>query len=473
MNPTLTDASLDVPAIQESLAYLEQQLTQVLIEDGYGDLAKAFQQAQPNGHIQLAKVYSLFFQLLNVAEELAVVRHRDQLEETEGYDRVSGLWGHTFQSWKSEGISETEALERIKSTAIEPVFTAHPTESKRTTVLEQLNALFDAFAAFKNTLATGEKEQAERKIKATLHRLWLTGEVYLAKPTVADELRNIVHYLSRTLPAALEKTDFRFVEAWKKAGWQTDIESMWRTWPQVTFGDWVGGDRDGHPFVTDAVTTSTLRELRKTSLGLVRSRLVTLAKQLSFSETMVPPPADFGQLIQERAQQFGEAGARALGRNRQEPWRQWANLLIAQLPVSEAGELHEGEGRYTKADDLVADLASLMDALHQANVATLARTEILPVIRLVQTFGFHLAHLDVRQNSRFHDLAITQLMQAAHIRNADSFATWSEIDRLRFLEDELRSPRPFTADVSRLGEEAKQAVRTLQSLRQHRDAFGG
>jgi phosphoenolpyruvate carboxylase len=473
MNPILTDASLDVPAIRESMMYLERQLMAVLAENAEQEVADLYVKGAVSDNPQLPKVYSLYFQLLNVAEEMAVFRHREQLEAREGIGRVSGLWGQVLEGWKEAGVTDEEALARLRGAVIEPVFTAHPTESKRATVLEQLHILFEAFAAYQNASYFADKKVAERAIRAALHRLWFTGEVFLTKPAVADELRNVVHYLSRALPPALEKLDQRLVDAWEKTGWKTNLQSAWRSWPKISFGDWVGGDRDGHPLVTDAVTADTLRQLRAAALSLVRSRLVQLARQMSFSESMVPPSPGFAALIEERAQKLGDAGRHALARNRHEPWRQWLNLLVAQLPMNEHGELSASINSYRHAPELVNDLELLLDELCTARVGSLARAEILPVIRLVQTYGFHLAHLDVRQNSSFHDLALTQLMQAANVRNADTFPNWSETDRMRFIEEELRSPRPFTADVSRLGNEARQAVRSLQALRDHRQTFGG
>jgi phosphoenolpyruvate carboxylase len=472
MNPILTESSFNVPAIRQGLDYLQTQLVHVLEQSGEQALAKSFRADAPDEHPQLPKVYSLFFQLLNVAEEFAVTQHRIKLEETEGTARVSGLWGQTLTSWREEGISATQALERLQQTSIEPVFTAHPTESKRTTVLEQLNLLFEAFSDFQTASTATAKRDAERTTRVILYRLWLTGEVFLAKPSVADELRNIIHYLSGPLPAALEKLDQRLVEAWEQAGWQPDALANWRSWPRVTFGDWVGGDRDGHPFVTDVVTRDTLTQLRHTALQLVHGRLSQLAKRLSFSETMVPPAEDFRQRIAARAESLGEEGQQALERNPKEPWRQWVNLMLAQLPPVGHDTPTVASARYHHASELVDDLSVLLEALHSAGVGALGRSEIFPIIRQVQTFGFHLAHLDIRQNSRYHDLALTQLMQAAHIRNAETFAQWSETDRMQFLEEELRSPRPFTADLSRLGDEAKQVVNTLRVVNEYLREFG-
>jgi phosphoenolpyruvate carboxylase len=474
MNPTLTDAALDVPKIQEGMAYLEGLLLEVLNENGEQALADAFQKSEPQvTDARLLKIYSIYFQLLNLAEEQAVVHYRDRLEASEGLTRISGLWAHTFAAWKAQGLTAEEMLQQLETTAIEPVFTAHPTESKRTTVLEQLAQLFEVFSAAQGAASISEQQRARQAIKLSLQRLWFTGEVYLAKPAVQDELRNVLHYLTHALPPALERLDQRLAQAWREVGLPGEVTKQWHRWPRISFGDWVGGDRDGHPFVTHEVTQQTLGQLRLQALQFLHRHLTRLAKRLSLAEDLAPATPELTKYIYQWKEELGAAGKHAFDRNQREPWRQFLNLVIARLPLNEHLELTDGnKSSYKKATELLDDLTFLHAQLTSARVGYLADAELIPLLRAVQTFGFHLAHLDIRQNSRFHDLALTQLMQAAHIRNADTFATWSEMDRLRFLEDELRSPRPFTTDLMQAGPEAQQAVGTLRIVKQHLHQYG-
>lgn len=474
MNPTLTDAALDVPQIQEGMAYLEKLLLEVLEENGEAALADAFRQSISEiADPRLLKIYSIYFQLLNIAEEYAVVHYRERLEESAGMARVTGLWASTLHAWKEQGVQVEEMLQLLESTTIEPVFTAHPTESKRTTVLEQLAQLFEIFSVARGATTATERQQADDAIKLSLQRLWFTGEVYLAKPAVQDELRNVVHYLSKALPPALQRLDQRLVRAWQELDLPGDLTRQWTRWPRVSFGDWVGGDRDGHPFVTDTVTAETLLHLRRQALHLVRSRLTLLAKRLSLAEDLVPATPELSKHIYTWTEKLGAEGRQAFERNPREPWRQFLNLVVARLPMNGHEELIDDNPQaYQTAAALMEDLSFLRAQLVEAKAAALADAELIPLLRLVQTFGFHLAHLDIRQNSRFHDLALTQLMQAANIRNADTFASWSEMDRLRFLEEELRSPRPFTADLSQAGPEAKQAVGSLRAVKHHMQRYG-
>lgn len=476
MDPIWTDAALDVPQIEKGINYIDQLLAEVLQEANETKLLAAFQDEAPDVRLKhLAKVYSIYFQLCNIVEEYTVTTYRKRLEDKSGIDRISGLFGSAFRKLKEKNVSHEEALRLLQQLHIEPVFTAHPTESKRTTVVEQLHQLYEHLTRLNNygdVMQTDEQE-ARRKIKLGLHRLWRTGEVFLMKPAVQDELRNVVHYLTQTLPPAIEVLDQRMVAAWECCGYDTDLLREWRNFPRISFGDWVGGDRDGHPFVTADVTQETLLLLRTHALSMVHDKILFLAKQLSFSEEWMSTPAAFKGRIDEMANEIGRKGERAIARNEREPWRQYMNLVRLKLPVNDRYEITIPDGyNYRTAQELVADLSFLYDQMVLAGARTIADSEVIPVIRIVQTFGFHLASLDIRQNSRFHDLALSQLMATANIPDAANFLTWPEAARMEFLRKELQSPRPFVTDIEQCGNEAQQAVKTFRVLREHLRVYG-
>jgi phosphoenolpyruvate carboxylase len=473
MNPILTDAALDVPQIEKGLVHIESLLREVLEEANEHELVQIFLQGEPDhGKGHLAKVYSIYFQLFNIVEEYTVISYRKKLEDRFGLDRVSGLYGKVFKKLREEGVTEEQMLNMLHSLQIEPVFTAHPTESKRTTVLEQLHQLFEYYSDLNNfgdTTTQADKDSANKKIKLALHRLWRTGEVYLIKPSVQDELRNIVHYLSQSLPAAIDSLDQRMISAWEWSGYDGNLVAHWSKWPHISFGDWVGGDRDGHPFVTSDVTRDTLMLLRKESLHMVMNKMVVLARRLSFSDELTRTPEDFENRIYNLAVFLGDAGRQAVERNRKEPWRQFINLMIVRLPASESSA---EKNVYRNAGELIDDLSFLHEQLVNAGAGTIADAEVIPIIRMVQTFGFHLAHLDIRQNSRFHDIALSQLMKAAGVPEADTFPSWPEESRMLFLEKELVSPRPFVSEIEQAGTEAQEAVKTFKVVRDYIRRYG-
>jgi len=448
----------DFSKVDHDIQFLIQCLREVLEENGESDLADALPWQDANASattggmfdaIKLTQAYSIAFQLLNIVEENAVVQYRRQLEKQDAVNRFSGLWSQNLQALKQHGLSGEAVAGELAKIHVEPVLTAHPTEAKRYTVLEQHRHLYLLMVQLENQMWTPQENQAIRdSIKTALDRLWRTGEIYLDKPDVASEVRNVLYYLRHIFPQILENLDSRLYQAWIEAGFDTDLLRPVDQWPQITFGTWVGGDRDGHPLVTADTTRQTLSELRSNALSLIRDNLIQLAQKLSLSKYTHSVPEMLSSHIEETAKTLGETGQQAIERNPEEPWRQSLNLMLAKLPDEE-----KPHPTYTSPSELESDLHMLHRSLTEIGSTRLAESDVLPVIRSVQTFGFHLAVLDIRQNSRFHDLAVEQLLQAGGLTDT-SFASWDEAQRRQFLEQELSSPRPFTLPGTKLGPEA-------------------
>jgi phosphoenolpyruvate carboxylase len=424
----------------------------------------------------ISKASSLYFQFITIAEENASVQLRRKLENQHGLERVSGLWGKTLHNLKQSGKSPEDIARALPFIRIEPVFTAHPTESKRSTVIDQLRAIYLLMVKRENPIWTeAEIKQITGDIMAAMQRLWVTGQVFLEKPTIQDELRNVMHYLTRVFPEVLPLLDLRLAEAWEKAGFAPELIRNPASLPMVTFGNWVGGDRDGHPFVTHEVTAQTLKALRRAALSQIQNDLTELARKLSLSIYEATPPATLIQRIETMAAATGDAGKAAVQRNPSEPWRQFLNLMIARLPVDttmEPLQTIENERFYRSEHELMDDLQILAHSLYEVNSERIAVSDVQPVIRKLHSFGFHLAALDIRQNSRFHDLAIAQLMHAAGVSDALSFPEWPEDKRLELLNRELHSPRPFLRRRSEIGPEADAVLACYHVLFKHIQQFG-
>ena len=171
--------------------------------------------------------------------------------------------------------------------------------------------------------------------------------------------------------------------------------------PRLSFGNCVGGDRDGHPLVTAEVTEICLKRLRTTALVL-QQQLEALHNALSLAEHRQPVPKMLQQRITELQSALGHRSDKVVYGFRREPWRQLVELFRQALPESSARENHS-EFSYLRSQDLLQDLRLLRESLLEVGAGRMVRQEVDPVIRLVQTFGFHLAVLDIRQNSSFHD----------------------------------------------------------------------
>jgi phosphoenolpyruvate carboxylase len=240
--------------------------------------------------------------------------------------------------------------------------------------------------------------------------------------------------------------DRRFRQTWADAGFDPEVLRFPQSLPRLSLSTWVGGDRDGHPLVTAQVTRHTLEDLRLHGLLLLQHQLAGLARQSSLSDRVQPPPAALCDRVRHLTAELGDRGRQLVQGKPDETWRQLVTLMLARLPLEsvypEGGRLLHDPARYQGSDELLADLRLLYESLMAVGAWRLADEAVGPVIRTVQTFGFHLASLDIRQNSRFHDLAVAQLLAAAGFNETD-YQDWDEPRRLDLLNRELASPRPF------------------------------
>ena len=402
---------------------------------------------------RLVQAYSISFQLLSMVEENAAAQARRGLETHEGLIAPRALWRQSLDDLAQSGVTAEQIAEALPKMQVELVLTAHPTEAKRQTVLEQHRRLYLLLVELENHSRTPyEQRQTREQIKMILATLWLTGEIYLQKPDVESERRNIQYYLRHVFPNVLPLLDVRLRQAWADAGFPEDKIDEPNEMPRLRFGNWIGGDRDGHPLVTADVTRNTFREFRAQALRLLQEQIVDLAKRLSVSQSLRSPPQAFSDRMHMLAASLGDDGLRAIKRNPDEPFRQFCNLILLRLPGEEASGWRSQH--YKSASEAATDLRLLYDALVAVGAKPLAQQIVQPVIRSLQSFGFHTAVLDIRQNSRFHDLAVSQLLAAAGIAET-GFPDWSEAKRLEFLHRELASPRPFTRADMPLGPEAE------------------
>jgi len=425
---------------------------------------------------RLAQAYSICFQLLNMAEENGSAQMRRAEEEDHGLAHEPGLWGQALSDLVRTGVDSERIVERISELSIEPVLTAHPTEAKRATVLEQHRELYLLLVKLENKMWTPtERLRIRQDVLDVLERLWRTGEILVQKPDVRAELMNILHYLRHVFPEALPQLDDRLRAAWEAAGLDTRLLTDPKRFPTLRIGSWVGGDRDGHPLVTAETTTMALSELRISALQLVRQKLINLASRLSLSRRLQGAPADLLAKVQEMAAIVGETSAAAITRNPDEPWRQLVNLMVMRLPINSVTSqkvlISRHAGSYHTSQELAADLDFLDHTLREVGATRLADLETFRLRRHVDVFGFHLAQMDIRQNSAFHDKAIEQLLQAAGLPETD-FGSWSEEKRVAFLEQELRSPRPFALPGTKLGENAAAVVESHRVVAKHIEEWG-
>lgn len=403
------------------------------------------------------------FHLIAVVEQRETERHR---AEAQRFGHVeSGLFRSVLAELAPPAPSAVyrrdleSALSRVDA---EVVFTAHPTEARRISAIEQYRELYALLPSDRPIdQVDGETREA---VATTLERLFRADEVRLRKPGLVDEHGAVVDIIGSSIVQAIPAVDRHLAHAARAIGLDPDRLPA----PRLRFATWVGGDRDGHPLVTAEVTADTLRRQRRAALDLHRAALTQLARRLGLSGIRQHPPAALTGAIARLGEILGPSAAPALARNPEEPWRTFINLMITRLPPAEGPS---PPAAYAQPADLVADLRILEDSLVAIGADRLARSDARHVRRVAEAIGFSLAALDLRQNSAAHDLALDQLLIAARAPRTD-FSRWPEPERLAFLRAELDSPRPFLPSRAALGPAAAAARDALAVFTRHRELHG-
>ena len=415
---------------------------------------------------------SIYFQLMTMVEENAATQYRRKMENQEEIYSIRGSWAEAFKLWKDQGVTEKEMLQAISDTHVIPVLTAHPTEAKRVTVIEIHRELYLLLVKRENTsLSKLEQNTIEENIINLLERWWRTGEIYLEKPQIEDERANIIYYFTRIFPAVLEKSDEQLKGSWIEVGLNPEKIKNPDIFPKINFGNWVGGDRDGHPFVTPSITQETLELLRKNALLLIKDRLVKAAIKFSVSAISNPVPFRLSEIIEKNSKALGAQGEKVVKRNPYEPCRQYINLLILKLENTISNNFADSNSYYKSSIDLKEDLKFFRDILIENGMKGLAESLLFSLERAVSCFGFYLAKLDIRQNSTFHDKAISQILKSIGEEDYD-FANWTEEKRVVYLSELLENHAPITDITVNYGTEADNVLDCYRVIRNHINQYG-
>lgn len=466
--------------IDTDLAFLCECFAEVLEELGEPDLAAVLPWCSharegssdvEDGRIDRElQALAISYHILNLVEEIAAAQARRERLNRFGPFHEPGLWGHALRSRIDRGESAEEIADLLSRVCVDVVLTAHPTEAKRPLVLRQHRELFKAYWDVSDgPAAEHELEAARDRIKVILERLWRTGEMYLVKPDVLSELQYVLDYLSEVFPAAVVEVHQRLRDIWTAAGHPREALDRIAPAPRLTFGNWVGGDRDGHPLVTPEVTREALARLRETALDLIQEKLTELSHNVSYSDFFQDAPRELLQALEARRAQVSEHGWTPVRELPHEPWREFALHMRAGIHRTIIGK----PGGYTEPDELESDLVLLRRSLTAIGADRLAQSEIDPLLIHLDTFGFHLAALDIRQNSAYYARAMAQLLEAAGMDDAD-YENWPPDKREAFLTRELASLRPLAPRQARLGPEAREVIdcffTVASNMREHGDA---
>ncbi len=403
---------------------------------------------------------SLFFDLANVAEErqrIDVLRNRDDAARVEGVPRNESI-GQAIVELQRQGVSASEMQRWLDRLKIEPVFTAHPSEAKRRTTRQLLRRIRQLLPG----ISTVESGAAETELLANLTVLWQSDLVRPDRPPVMSEVSRGVYFAS-TLWDVVPQTYQELRNALQAVYPKHHFEI-----PRfLSFGTWIGGDRDGHPFVTADITRRTFARLRRAALEGHLAECRQLHKQVVMSDQQVASDPTLRDRIDQACGQWPALNGQLAPISLKETYRRFLRMLAFRLEQTLAS-INPGdraEGAYESSGEFRGDLGLLLKSLLANRGRRVVEQYLQPWIDLVDTFGFHFASLDIRQNSEIHRQC---LLEVARLQSDGRGP--SDIAGLAGFLRETKTPGRI--DVDRLSEQAREVFDTFTLLADEYDAWG-
>lgn len=410
---------------------------------------------------KITRAYAIAFGLLNLAEEVAAASMRQLNEATNGPQHEPGSWAQALCRLKSSGETSDHLAATLPTLRVEPVLTAHPTEARRRSILACMQEIHGILLerGGKSGHDGSDRERCDH-LKTVLERWWRTEEVRTQRPTVDMEREGVIHCLAGSMARSIAETDRRLRDAWQIAGFGPGGPVHPAVRPVLSFGTWVGGDRDGHPLVTPDVTAQSLVLYRSAARQLLASGLEKLASHLTLSRRYHGTPAELEKWLPEWRRRVGPEKEAEVAVYREEPWREAVLLMRHHL-------LAEPQG-YRQPEDLILDLGVVRRALLDVRAHRLAAAEVDTMIRQIEVFGFHLAVLDIRQNSSRHDEALEELQAKAGVAGeSKAYRKLSELERRQLLDAWWENLPWNTNDALTAGPAAREVIGTYQVLAKH------
>lgn len=424
----------------------------------------------PDRLARALQAQGMMFQLLSLAEQNGAMRRRRKIETDRGPQHVSGTFSQVVADAAAAGVPARVVGSRLRRLRVRPVLTAHPTEAKRVTVLERHRRIYRLLMDLESPRWTPrERDALVDSLRNEIELLWLTGELRLEKPSVEQEVAWSLHFFNETLFDVAPELIARAEQALERyyGDQAPEVPAFFE------FGSWVGGDRDGNPFVTNEVTRSALATCRDAALQRHRQKLLELTRALSITEHALPVDAAFRAALGDALSASGE-GAQIAARNPGEPFRQFLVCMLARLDATRAGN---GDAAYDNADRLLDDLRALEAGLARSGCEQIARGLVRPLRRQVEIFRFCTVRLDIRENSTRITQALAALWAIDAGDAADHAPAQDSAEWKRWLLDELEMPRATPRDLSGATPQVRETIGTFELVRDMigrygRDAFG-
>ena len=418
--------------------------------DSPGDAAAVLAAVDVGMAVKLARSLGTYFQLANVAEQVDRSR-RVRSRRRDGGGPVAVAVARI----EAAGVPVDEVQRIVDRLAVRPVFTAHPTEAARRSVLLKLRQIADL-------LERPRSEATDARIEALIGLMWQTDELRVERPRVVDEARNAVYYLDELSRGVLPELLAHVAAELGRLGVVARPEH-----PPLRFGSWVGGDRDGNPFVTPEVTTEVLWLHRRHAVHTLVPRLERLAEDLSISQRVVPASPELLASVAADVADLPDLDRRIVRVYGEEPYR--VKLSAMRHRLERAADPATADPGYGDAQ-VLADLRLIVTSLREHGAAMAADTFVAEVEALVATVGLTMAALDVREHSRRHHEVLATLFDEAE--TDIDYATLAPSDRTALLTEELGRRRPLATQPPPLTGDEARTYGAFEAIRTCQDTFG-
>jgi phosphoenolpyruvate carboxylase len=393
--------------------------------------------------LHVIRAFSWFSLLANIAEDVHHARRRRH-HRSIGSPPQPGSLDHAVGTLAAAGFGPSQVIDVLARVEVSPVLTAHPTEVRRKTILDTQRRISDLLLQRDRTsMDAGEAVLWEHELRLQVLTLWQTAMLRLSKLRVRDEIAEALRYYDLTLFDEVPKLQ---LDVQRRADALAG-HPVPRLSPVVRMGSWIGGDRDGNPFVTADVLRMAVDQQAKMAFGHHLDHLHRLSIDLSMSSRLITPTAELLALAEASGD---DSPFRA-----DEPYRRALRGVHARLAATAQRALGEVPGRaphrdlppYDDPAHLVVDLDVIATSLRSHGAGTIADAMVVPVRAAVEVFGFHLCTLDLRQNSDVHERVVDELLREAGV--TPSYLALREADRVAVLRDELTTPRPLVSPTVR------------------------
>ena len=425
-------------------------------------LASRLSELSPTQALEVVRAFSAYFGVVNMAEQVHRLRpaHRLPPRCAKPSQEAYARWAATLVR---RGTTAEEVSRALSSIVVEPVFTAHPTEPVRRTLLKKdqrlARALVEGFQA--ETLDPVAREKLEERVALEVASAWQTEEQLPGRPTVAEEVEHVLFFLSevlyRVVPALHEELERSLTEAY---GRRIAIDR-----PVLRFASWVGGDMDGNPNVGAKTIQGTLARHLELALRRYREELRTLHEHLSHSTTRVEIDEAVVERVRHYAEQMPQDFVAVPERYAQMPYRQLLWLMSARLERKGRNE----EGGYGPPEEFRADLELLKNSLMQHRGTRSGLALVRRALWRVEVFGFHLAALDVRQDARVHRRVAGVLLGDAEFSARSAKERTARIGSALHSEVETLTDR---LDLTAIDEESRRVLAVFRALADARRRYG-